>query len=76
MCDGRLTDATAAMRRHESHMNRAFQLAKNNVDVKQWQDVVAALVSTFNDAQSKWAAYRAHLVEHGILPVTPPSPHL
>jgi len=59
------------MRRHASLMNTAIQLARSGPTEEQREVFANQLVSSFNDAQSAWDAYRAHLVEHGLLPALP-----
>ena len=69
-CERRLAEASQAMRRHATDMNRATQLLVRNGGggEEQRQDFKARLVASFNDAQSAWEAYREHLIEHGLLP--------
>jgi hypothetical protein len=58
------------MRRHATDMNSAIQLVVRNAggSEEQQQDFRARLLTSFNDAQSAWDAYREHPIEHGLLP--------
>lgn len=68
-CDERLTDATTAMRRHETVMHEAIEDAKAGALTDELRkDYTEKLWATLNDAQAAWDAYRSHLTEHGFLP--------
>lgn len=66
-----LTQASTALRRHTSLMHAAIQVAKTGLTDEQQKDFKDRLVTSFNDAQSAWDAYREHLVKHGLLPFKP-----
>ncbi len=70
-CSELLTDASTALRRHASLMHTSIQLAKTGLTDEQRKDFEDRLVTSFNDAQSAWDAYREHLVKHGLLPFKP-----
>jgi hypothetical protein len=63
-----MTDAALAMRRHESDMTRAIQLSKTDLSEEQRQETAATAAASFHEAQSKWEAYRQHLIQHGLIP--------
>ncbi len=67
-CDKRLAEASTALRRHASLMHTSIQLAKTGLTDEQRKDFKDRLVTSFNEAQSAWDAYREHLVKHGLLP--------
>jgi len=68
-CDRRLLEASTAVRRHESQMKAVIELVRRgDLTEEARQEFKARLVASFEDAQSMWDAYRAHLIEHGILP--------
>lgn len=71
-CAERLTEASTAMRRHETLMHTAFERAKaGSLTEEQRKDFKDRLTATLNDAQLRWDAYRLHLIEHGLLPALP-----
>jgi len=55
------------MRRHAADMHRAIS-HKADMTEEQVDDYRNRLITSFNDAQSKWDVYHSHLKEHGILP--------
>jgi hypothetical protein len=61
------------MRRHWNMMDRAIALLRTEYTEEQRKQFAADLVTTFENAQAAWGAYRQHLIEHGILPS--PSTH-
>ena len=69
-CEQQLTQASNAMRRHCAQMRRSIQWLRNGATDEQRQKLRIKLVSSFNDAQSAWDAYREHLIEHGFLPLS------
>jgi hypothetical protein len=56
------------MRRHAKDMDAAMSFVQNGLSEEQMYWHKAKLVESFNQAQSAWEAYRAHLQQHGILP--------
>jgi hypothetical protein len=72
-CERLLTTASDAMRRHAEDMHVAISSVQTGLTEDQVDEYKIKLIASFNDAQSAWGAYRAHLREHGILPVIPPS---
>ena len=68
ICEQRLTDASNAMRRHMTDMNRGLTNARIGYSEEEQKDFRHQLYASFNAAQSAWDAYREHLVEHGLLP--------
>lgn len=71
-CEQRLTTASNAMRRHAEEMNTAISSVQTGLTEEQVDEYKIRLIASFNDAQTAWDAYRAHLREHGILPVIAP----
>jgi hypothetical protein len=69
-CDHLMNNAAYAMRRHETQMAAARQLAKTDLSEEQRQEAITNLVASFYEAQRAWNAYRDHLREHGILPAS------
>jgi hypothetical protein len=61
------------MRRHAEEMRIAISSVQTSLTEDQVDASKIKLIASFHDAQSAWDAYRAHLREHGILPVIPPS---
>ena len=70
-CEQYLTTASDAMRRHAEDMRSAISSVQTGLTEEEIDQYKARLVASFNEAQSAWEAYRAHLREHGILPVIP-----
>jgi hypothetical protein len=68
-CEQRLTAASNAMRRHAEDMRTAISSVQTELTGEEIDQYKINLISSFNDVQSTWDAYRAHLKEHGILPV-------
>jgi hypothetical protein len=52
-------------------MRSAISSVQTGLTEEEIDQYKARLVASFNEAQSAWEAYRAHLREHGILPVIP-----
>ena len=67
-CEQRLLNASDAMRRHASLMSKAMRWSRTEHTDELRREFEANLVTTFNDAQAAWDAYREHVVEHGLLP--------
>jgi len=68
-CEGALDEASNALRRHASLMNKTFdRVRRGKVPEEQISDLRGRLVESFNEAQSAWDTYRKHLAEHGLLP--------
>ena len=65
-----MTAVANTMRRHGSQMFAAIQLAKTDLSEEERQGSGANLVTSFNEAQRAWDAYREHLSKHGVLPTT------
>jgi hypothetical protein len=59
------------MRRHAEDMRSAISSVQTGLTEEEIDQYKVRLVASFNEAQSAWEAYRAHLREHGILPVIP-----
>jgi hypothetical protein len=55
------------MGRHAADMNKTISL-KTDMTEEQVDHYKNRLITSFNEAQSAWDAYRSHLREHGILP--------
>lgn len=72
-CEQLLATASDAMRRHAEDMHTANSLARTGLAESQVDDYKTKLIESFYEAQSAWDAYRAHLKEHGIMPVIPPT---
>jgi hypothetical protein len=72
-CDERLSEASKAIRHHAALMNDAIVFIQSGANEKQLKEFREKLVTSFNDAQEAWDAYREHLNGHGLLPA-PPSP--
>ena len=70
-CEQLLTTASNAMSRHTKAMQAALSGAQTDLSEEQVDKYKLDLIRSFNNAQSAWDAYRAHLREHGILPVIP-----
>jgi hypothetical protein len=70
-CEQSLTAASDAMRRHAQAMQTALSLEPAHLTDEELDQYKIKLIDSFNEAQSAWDAYRAHLREHGILPVIP-----
>ena len=70
-CEQYLSSASDAMRRHAEAMHTAISSVQNGLTEEQVDKHKIELIASFNIAQSAWDAYRAHLKEHGILPVIP-----
>ena len=66
-CEHRLTRESNAIRRHASEMYSVLASVQTGLTEEQVQQFRINLIVSFNDAQSAWDAYRAHLEEHGIL---------
>ena len=67
-CDKLLTEASDSIRRHAGDMTVGmFLIHRGDLTEEARQDFKTRLVGSFKDAQSAWDAYRAHLMEHGIL---------
>ena len=73
-CEQRLEAASNAMRRHAEDMHTAISSVQTKLTEEEIDHYKLRLVASFNEAQSAWDAYRAHLREHGILPVIPSPP--
>ena len=72
VCEQSLTTASNAMRRHANDMHAAVSSLQTDLTEEQVDEYKIRLIASFNDAQTAWDAYRAHLREHGILPVIAP----
>lgn len=59
------------MRRHADDMQRSLSTVPSELTEDQIDQYKVKLIASFNEAQSAWEAYRAHLREHGIMPVIP-----
>ena len=70
-CERYLTTASDAMRRHAEDMRSAISSVQTGLTEEEIDQYKVRLIVSFNAAQSAWQAYRAHLREHGILPVIP-----
>lgn len=69
VCDERLTEATIAIRRHETVMHDAIELAEDDSLTEELRkDLTDKLWATLEGAQAAWDAYRSHLAEHRLLP--------
>ena len=69
-CEHQMTAVANAMRRHESQMFAAIELAKTDLSEEERQESCANLVTSFNEAERAWNTYRQHLIKHGILPTS------
>ena len=49
-------------------MSKAMRWSRTEHTDELRREFEANLVTTFNDAQAAWDAYREHVVEHGLLP--------
>ena len=72
-CEELLATASDAVRRHAVEMHTALSLVQNELTDAQVDEHKVRLIESFYAAQSAWEAYRAHLREHGIMPVIPPA---
>jgi hypothetical protein len=72
-CEQLLARATDAMSRHAEEMHTAISLVRTGFTESQVDEYKTKLIESFYIAQSAWDAYRAHLKEHGIMPVIPPT---
>ena len=70
-CEQLLSAASDAMRRHAEDMRTALSLVSATLTDEEIDRYKLKLIASFDDAQSAWEAYRAHLREHGIFPVIP-----
>jgi hypothetical protein len=70
-CEESLSTASDAIRRHAEDMQSTLSLVPSELTEEQIDQYKIKLIASFNEAQSAWDAYRAHLREHGILPVIP-----
>ena len=61
------------MSHHAEEMHTALSLVHTGLTGPQVDEHKTKLIESFHDAQSAWDAYRAHLKEHGIMPVIPPT---
>jgi hypothetical protein len=68
-CEKRAEAAAQAMRGHANEMHTAVSVARSgSLTEEQRQDFKTRLLASFNNAQSLWDAYHAHLSEHRIVP--------
>jgi hypothetical protein len=72
-CEEYLSKASNAMRHHAEDMNAAISSLQTRLTDEEIDQHKIRLIASFNEAQSMWDAYRAHLKEHGIFPVIPTS---
>jgi hypothetical protein len=72
-CEQLLNTASDAMRRHAEDMQAAVSYVQTDVTEEQVDKHKIKLIASFTAVQAAWDAYRAHLREHGILPVIPPT---
>jgi hypothetical protein len=72
-CEQFLATASDAMCRHAEDMHTAISLVDTGLTEPQVDEYKTKLIESFYDAQSAWDSYRAHLKEHGIMPVIPPT---
>ena len=70
-CEEYLTTASEAMRRHAEDMRNAMSSVQRELTEEEIDQYKVRLIASFNQAQSAWEDYRAHLREHGIMPVIP-----
>ena len=69
VCEERLTDASNAIRRHETEMHTALDLARNDeLTDEQRRFFRTALLETLAEARLAWDTYCEHLAQHGLLP--------
>lgn len=72
-CEQLLATASSAISRHAKEMHAAISLVHTIPTEPQVDEYKTKLIESFYEAQSAWDAYRAHLREHGIMPVIPPT---
>lgn len=69
-CGEILKDATTAIRIHERVINESIAGNVGGILTEEGRLALASdAVTTFNNAQAVWDAYRQHLDEHGLLEV-------
>lgn len=71
-CEESLATASNAIRRHAEDMRAAISSVPAQLTEEQIDQYKIKLIESFNEAQSAWDAYRAHLRQHGIFPVIQP----
>src|ERR1700722_13860251 len=63
-CEQCLSAASDAMRRHAEDMHSAISTVQTGLTEQEIDQYKIKLIASFNDTQSMWDAYRAHLREH------------
>ena len=66
-CERLLAEASNALRRHASQMSTSLDLVRKGPTEEQVSNFRGWLLESFNEAQAAWAAYREHLIGHGLL---------
>jgi len=72
-CEQLLATASDAMRCHAVEMHTAVSSVHTGLTEPQVDEYKTKLIESFYEARSAWDAYCAHLKEHGIMPVIPPT---